>query len=108
MPDVRMKYLLSFKVGDKVHVEKCLLEKEVIRFGKRGKLNPRYIGTFLRLHSLPSRNRLAYRLRTSQRSLSKLMDREVKRLEARVVFNCQSAAGDSRRVLSFTWELEGP
>ncbi|GKC07454.1 putative reverse transcriptase domain-containing protein [Tanacetum coccineum] len=42
--DVRRKPL-EFQVGDKVML-KVLPWKEVIRFGKRGKLNPRYIGPF--------------------------------------------------------------
>ncbi|GJZ00438.1 hypothetical protein Tco_0517867 [Tanacetum coccineum] len=42
--DVRRKPL-EFQVGDKVML-KVSPWKEVIRFGKRGKLNPRYIGPF--------------------------------------------------------------
>ncbi|GKF84625.1 hypothetical protein Tco_0249523, partial [Tanacetum coccineum] len=42
--DVRRK-LLEFQVGDKV-MFKVSPWKGVIRFGKRGKLNPRYIGPF--------------------------------------------------------------
>nr|GEV67522.1 hypothetical protein [Tanacetum cinerariifolium] len=42
--DVRRKPL-QFQVGDKVML-KVLPWKGVIRFGKRGKLNPRYIGPF--------------------------------------------------------------
>ncbi|GJV13227.1 putative reverse transcriptase domain-containing protein [Tanacetum coccineum] len=42
--DVRQKPL-EFQVGDKVML-KVSLWKGVIRFGKRGKLNPRYIGPF--------------------------------------------------------------
>ncbi|GJW24946.1 reverse transcriptase domain-containing protein [Tanacetum coccineum] len=44
MTDVRRKPL-EFQVGDKVMV-KVSPWKWVIRFGKRGKLNPRYIGPF--------------------------------------------------------------
>nr|GEU58767.1 putative reverse transcriptase domain-containing protein [Tanacetum cinerariifolium] len=43
-PDVRRKPL-EFQVGDKVML-KVSAWKGVIRFGKRGKLNPRYIGPF--------------------------------------------------------------
>ncbi|GKF32624.1 hypothetical protein Tco_0102422 [Tanacetum coccineum] len=44
--DVRRKPLeLEFQVGDKVML-KVSPWKGVIRFGKRGKLNPRYIGPF--------------------------------------------------------------
>nr|GEW70768.1 hypothetical protein [Tanacetum cinerariifolium] len=42
--DIRWKHLL-FQVGDKVML-KVSPWKGVIRFGKRGKLNPRYIGPF--------------------------------------------------------------
>ncbi|GJS14389.1 putative reverse transcriptase domain-containing protein [Tanacetum coccineum] len=42
--DVRRKPL-EFQVGDKVML-KVSLRKGVIRFGKRGKLNPHYIGPF--------------------------------------------------------------
>ncbi|GKB77265.1 hypothetical protein Tco_0944160, partial [Tanacetum coccineum] len=42
--DVRRKPL-KFQVGDKVML-KVSPWKGVIRFGKRGKLNPRYIGPF--------------------------------------------------------------
>nr|GEZ99774.1 putative reverse transcriptase domain-containing protein [Tanacetum cinerariifolium] len=36
---------IEFQVGDKVML-KVLPWKEVVRFGKRGKLNPRYVGSF--------------------------------------------------------------
>ena len=36
---------LEFQVGDKVFLKMALL-KEVVRFGKRGKLSPRFIGPF--------------------------------------------------------------
>ncbi|GKF81257.1 putative reverse transcriptase domain-containing protein, partial [Tanacetum coccineum] len=41
----RMRKLLELQLSDKVML-KVLPWKEVIRFGKRGKLNPRYIGPF--------------------------------------------------------------
>ncbi|GKG36186.1 hypothetical protein Tco_0443864, partial [Tanacetum coccineum] len=36
---------MEFQVGDKVML-KVLPWKRVVRFGKRGKLNPRYVGPF--------------------------------------------------------------
>nr|GFD11272.1 putative reverse transcriptase domain-containing protein [Tanacetum cinerariifolium] len=42
--DIRRK-LLEFQVGDRVML-KVSPWKGVVRFGKRGKLNPRYIGPF--------------------------------------------------------------
>ncbi|GKB15115.1 putative reverse transcriptase domain-containing protein [Tanacetum coccineum] len=49
---------LEFEVGDKVML-KVSLWKGVIRFGKRGKLNPRYVGPFKILAKV---GMLAYRL----------------------------------------------
>nr|GFB83169.1 putative reverse transcriptase domain-containing protein [Tanacetum cinerariifolium] len=42
--DLKRK-LMEFQVGDKV-MFKVLPWKGVVRFGKRGKLNPRYVGPF--------------------------------------------------------------
>ncbi|GJT96779.1 putative reverse transcriptase domain-containing protein [Tanacetum coccineum] len=54
----RRRKPLEFEVGDKVML-KVSLWKWVIRFGKRGKLNPRYIGPFKILAKVGT---LAYRL----------------------------------------------
>nr|GEY01667.1 putative reverse transcriptase domain-containing protein [Tanacetum cinerariifolium] len=59
--DVRRK-LLEFQVGDKVML-KVSPWKGVIRFGKRGKLNPRYIGPFKVLAKVGT---IAYRLKLPQ------------------------------------------
>ncbi|GKC98667.1 putative reverse transcriptase domain-containing protein [Tanacetum coccineum] len=56
--DDRRRKPLEFEVGDKVML-KVSPWKAVIRFGKRGKLNPRYIGPFKILAKV---GMLAYRL----------------------------------------------
>nr|GFA22633.1 putative reverse transcriptase domain-containing protein [Tanacetum cinerariifolium] len=64
--DVRCKPL-EFQVGDKVKL-KISSRKEVIRFSKRGKLNPRYIGPFRVLAKVGT---VAYKLELPQQ-LSKV------------------------------------
>ena len=59
--DVRCKQV-EFQVGDKVML-KVSPWKGVIRFGKRGKLNPRYIGPFEILARIGS---VAYQLKLPQ------------------------------------------
>ncbi|KAI3790531.1 hypothetical protein L2E82_03636 [Cichorium intybus] len=66
--DVRRKPL-EFKVGDRVLL-KVAPWKGVIRFGKRGKLNPRYIGPFEILERIGP---VAYKLKLPQQ-LSKVHD----------------------------------
>ncbi|GJW38231.1 putative reverse transcriptase domain-containing protein [Tanacetum coccineum] len=60
--DVRQKPL-EFQVGDKVML-KVSPWKGVIRFGKRGKLNPRYIGPFMIIAKVGT---VAYRLELPER-----------------------------------------
>ena len=66
--DVRSK-LLEFQVRDRVML-KVSPWKGMIHFGKRGKLNPRYIGPFEILDGI---GHVAYRLKLPQQ-LSKVHD----------------------------------
>ncbi|GJZ16590.1 putative reverse transcriptase domain-containing protein [Tanacetum coccineum] len=81
--NVRQKPL-EFQAGDKV-ILKVSPWKRVIRFGKRGKQNPRYIGPF--------------------KIIAKIMDREVKCLkQSRIPI--VKVCWNSRRGPEFTWECE--
>ena len=53
---------MEFKVGDRVFV-KVSPSKGIVRFGKRGKLNPRYVGPFEVIGKVGT---VAYRLALSQ------------------------------------------
>ncbi|GKC60841.1 putative reverse transcriptase domain-containing protein [Tanacetum coccineum] len=79
--DVRRKPL-EFQVGDKVML-KVSPWKGVIRFGKRGKLNPRYIGPFkiiAKVGTVVDRLELPEKLSRVHKPVE-IMDREVKHLK---------------------------
>ncbi|GKD34263.1 putative reverse transcriptase domain-containing protein, partial [Tanacetum coccineum] len=104
---------MEFQVGDKVML-KVSPWKGVVRFGKRGKLNPRYVGPFKVLEKVGS---VAYKLEIPE-ELSRvhntfhfveepieITDREVKRLK-RSRNPLVKVQWNSRRGLEFTWERE--
>ncbi|GJT56828.1 hypothetical protein Tco_0991882 [Tanacetum coccineum] len=106
---------MEFQVGDKVML-KVSPWKGVVRFGKRGKLNPRYVGPFKVLEKVGS---VAYKLELPQ-ELSRpfrwmdftfveepveIMDREVKWLK-RSRIPLVKVRWNSRRGPEFTWERE--
>ncbi|GKC85736.1 putative reverse transcriptase domain-containing protein [Tanacetum coccineum] len=107
---------LEFKVGDKVML-KVSPWKGMIRFGKRGKLNPRYIGTFKILAKVGMKcfvdEPLAILLDEIQiddklnliEEHVKIMDLEVKWLkQSRIPI--VKVRWNSRRGPKFTWEHE--
>ncbi|GJX11743.1 putative reverse transcriptase domain-containing protein [Tanacetum coccineum] len=104
---------MEFQVGDKVllKVSPC---QGVVRFGKRGKLNPRYVGPFKVLEKVGS---VAYKLELPE-ELSRvhntfhfvnkpleITDREVKWLK-RSRIPLVKVRWNSRRGPEFTWERE--
>ncbi|GJW06954.1 putative reverse transcriptase domain-containing protein [Tanacetum coccineum] len=101
--DVRRKPL-EFQVGDKVML-KVSPWKGVIRFGKRGKLNPRYIEPFKIIAKVGT---ISYHLELPKK-LSRvhkpveIMDREVKHLkQSRITI--VKVRWNSKRGPEFTWE----
>ncbi|GJV72717.1 hypothetical protein Tco_1492712 [Tanacetum coccineum] len=98
---------MEFQVGDKVML-KVSPWKRVVHFGKRGKLNPSYVGPFKVLGKV---GEVAYKLELSE-ELSRfveepveIMDREVKRLkQSRIPLI--KVRWNSKRGPEFTWERE--
>ncbi|GJT00427.1 hypothetical protein Tco_0775983 [Tanacetum coccineum] len=110
--DVRLK-LLEFQVGDKVML-KVSPWKGVIRFGKRGKLNPCYIGPFkiiskvgtvAYLLELPEKLNRVYiddKLNFIEEPVE-VMDGEVKHLK-QIHILIVKVRWNSKRGPEFTWE----
>ncbi|GJX36787.1 putative nucleotidyltransferase, ribonuclease H [Tanacetum coccineum] len=94
--DVRRKPL-EFQVGDKVML-KVSPWKGVIRFGKRGKLNPRYIGPFKLIAKIDEK------LYFIEEPIE-IMNREVKHLKQSHI-PIVKVRWNSRRGHEFTWERE--
>ncbi|GJS05616.1 hypothetical protein Tco_0322124 [Tanacetum coccineum] len=91
----RKRKPMEFEVGDRVML-KVSPWKGVVRFGKRGKLNPRYVGPFKVLAKVGER--VAYRMELPSKELEQrihddayklpveeepveIMEREIKRLK---------------------------
>ncbi|GJT55675.1 putative ribonuclease H-like domain-containing protein [Tanacetum coccineum] len=104
---------MEFQVGDRV-ILKVSPWKGVVRFGKRGKLNPRYVGPFKVLEKVGS---IAYNLELPQElsrvhnkfhfveEPNEIMEREIKRLK-RSWIPLVKVRWNSRRGLEFTWERD--
>ncbi|GJZ11010.1 putative reverse transcriptase domain-containing protein, partial [Tanacetum coccineum] len=103
---------MEFQVGDKVML-KVSPWKGVVRFGKRGKLNPRYVGPFKVIERV---GEVAYKLELPE-ELSRvhntfhvsepveIVDREVKRLK-RSRIPLVKVRWNSKRGPEYTWERE--
>ncbi|GJY88991.1 hypothetical protein Tco_0503619 [Tanacetum coccineum] len=98
---------MEFEVGDRVML-KVSAWKGVVQFGKRGKLNLRYVRLFKVLAKV---GKVAYRLELPQ-ELSmfveepvEIMEREVKQLK-RSRIPLVKVRWNSRRGPEFTWERE--
>nr|GEW76714.1 putative reverse transcriptase domain-containing protein [Tanacetum cinerariifolium] len=104
--DLKRK-LMEFQVGDSVML-KVLPWKGVVCFGKRGKLNPRYVRPFMLLEKF---GYVAYKLELPQElsrvhnTTVEIIDREVKRLKRSRILIVK-VRWNSRRGPEFTWKRE--
>nr|GEV87440.1 putative reverse transcriptase domain-containing protein [Tanacetum cinerariifolium] len=100
---------MNFQVGDRVML-KVSPWKGVVRFGKREKLNPRYIGPFKKCLSDESLVILLEELRVDDKihfleEPMEVMDREIKQLN-RSHIPIIKVRWNSKRSPEFTWERE--
>ncbi|GJV86003.1 putative reverse transcriptase domain-containing protein [Tanacetum coccineum] len=103
----RRRKLLEFQVGDKVML-KVSPWKGVIRFGKRGKLNPRYIGPFKKCFSDEPLTILLDEIQIDDKfnfieESVEIMDHEVKYLK-QIRIPIVKVRWNSKRSLEFTLE----
>nr|GEV64105.1 hypothetical protein [Tanacetum cinerariifolium] len=103
---IQIKSYIQAACGDKVML-KVSPWKGVIRFGKRGKLNPRYIRPFKILAKVIT---ISYPIKLPEQlsrvhKLVEIMDREVKHLKQSHI-PIVKVRWNSRRGLEFTWERE--
>ncbi|GJX99918.1 putative reverse transcriptase domain-containing protein [Tanacetum coccineum] len=106
--NIRRKPMV-FQVGDRVML-KVSPWKGVVRFGKRGKLNPRYVGPFKKCLSDESLVIPLEELRVDDKlhfveEPVEVMDREIKQLK-RSRIPIIKVRWNSKRGLEFTWEYE--
>nr|GFC16717.1 putative reverse transcriptase domain-containing protein [Tanacetum cinerariifolium] len=103
----RKRKSMEFKIRDRVML-KVSPWKGVVRYGKRGKLNPRYVEPFKVLAKL---GKVAYKLELPQElskfveELVEIMEWEIKRLK-RSRIPLVKVRWNSRRGPEFTWERE--
>nr|GEY14827.1 putative reverse transcriptase domain-containing protein [Tanacetum cinerariifolium] len=98
---------MEFEVGDRVML-KVSPWKEVVRFGKRGKLNPRYVGPFkvlAKVQKVSYMLELPHELSSLCKNPFKIMEREIKRLKQSRIPQVK-VCWNSMRGLEFTWERE--
>ncbi|GJX06505.1 putative reverse transcriptase domain-containing protein [Tanacetum coccineum] len=105
--NIRRKPMV-FQVGDKVML-KVSPWKGVVRFGKRGKLNPRYVSPFKRLSDeslvIPLEELRIYHNLHFVEEPVEVMDRETKKLK-RSRIPIIKVRWNSKRGPEFTWERE--
>nr|GFB71249.1 putative reverse transcriptase domain-containing protein [Tanacetum cinerariifolium] len=97
---------MEFQVRDKVML-KVLPWKRVVRFGKQGKLNPRYVGPFKvleRIRDVADGLHFDDKLQFVEEPVE-IVDRKVKRLK-RSRIPLVKIRWNSKRGPEFTWERE--
>ncbi|WMV19700.1 hypothetical protein MTR67_013085 [Solanum verrucosum] len=100
--DVRRR-ALEFEVGDWVYLKVSPM-KGVMRFGKKGKLSPRYIGPYRIVQRVGS---VAYELELPQElaAVHPILDRQVRRLRTKDVASVK-VLWRNQFVEEATWEAE--